>query len=95
MQLVISTSMAMDRCVICAREKIEQYRLMLTLTNLWDLVEFGGLSLLGTVDQRFVCTDQYIGDHFKVTDYGRQKLEEKGRYFRLYSVKQGKFNILI
>ena len=89
MQLVISTSMAMDRCVICSREKIEPSRLMLTLTNLWDLVEFGGLSLLGTVDQRFVCTDQCIGDHFKVTDYGRQKLEEKGRYFRLYSVKQG------
>jgi len=88
MQLVISTSMAMDRCVICAREKIEQSRLMLTLTNLWDLVEFGGLSLLGTVDQRFVCTDQCIGDHFKVTDYGRQKLEEKGRFFRLYSIKQ-------
>ena len=88
MQLVISTSMAMDRCVICAREKIEPSRLMLTWTNLWDLVEFGSLSLLGTVDQRFVCIDQCIGDHFKVTDYGRQQLEEKGRYFRLYSVKQ-------
>ena len=88
MQLLTSTSMAMDRCVICAREKMEPSRLMLTWSNLWDLIEFGSLSLLGTVDQRFVCNDQCIGDHFKVTDFGKQKLEEKGRFFRLYSVKQ-------
>ena len=87
MQLLISTSMSMDRCVICAREKIEPSRLMLTWTNLWDLVEFGSLNLLGTVDQRFVCNDQCIED-FKVTDFGKEKLQEKGKYFRFYSVKQ-------
>ena len=70
-QLLISTSMSMDRCVICAREKIEPSRLMLTWTNLWELVEFGSLNLLGTADQRFVCNDQCIED-FKVTDFGRQ-----------------------
>lgn len=82
------TSVVMDRCVICTREKEEQSRLLMSMSNLWDLLEFGHLNLLNTTDTQFVCTDDCIGENFEVSDFGRRQLEAKGRKFRFYNVKQ-------
>ena len=82
------TSVVMDRCVICTSEKEEQSRLVMSMTNLWDLLEFGHLNLLNTTNTQFVCTDDCIGENFEVSDFGRRQLEAKGRNFRFYNVKQ-------
>ena len=55
--------------------------------NLWDLLEFGHLNLLYTTDTQFVCTDDCIGENYKVSDFGRRQLEAKGRNFRNFELR--------